>query len=75
MDDVPDNRGWLQKAADEILDRVDTAGLSRALFTEAMGLARHPLAALGAWSRFAAGTLVAAGATAARFAGARPPPA
>jgi len=54
-----------------VLDRVDTIGLSRALLKEAAGLARHPVATLGALSRYAAGTLVAAGATTARLAGAK----
>ena len=54
-----------------MLDRVDTIGLSRALLKEAAGLARHPVATLGALSRYAAGTLVAAGATTARLAGAK----
>jgi polyhydroxyalkanoate synthase len=65
-------RGLLRRVADEVLDRVDTAGLGRAVLKEAVGLTRHPVAALGAWSRYAAGTLVAAGATGARFAGAKP---
>ena len=67
-----DSRGWLRKVADGVLDRVDTVGFSRALIKEAAGLARHPLATLGAVSRYAAGSLVAAGATTARLAGARP---
>lgn len=66
-----DERGWLSRVADAVLDRVDTAGLSRAVLKEAVGLARHPLAALGAFGRYAAGGLVAAGATGARLAGAK----
>jgi polyhydroxyalkanoate synthase subunit PhaC len=66
---VTDRRGWLRRKADQVLDRVDTVGLSRALLKEAAGLARHPGATLGALSRYAAGTLVAAGAATARLAG------
>jgi polyhydroxyalkanoate synthase len=69
---VPDGRGWLRRMADGVLDRVDTVGLNRAVLKELAGLARHPVAAFGAVSRYAAGTLVAAGASTARLAGAKP---
>ena len=67
----PDERRWWRRLADGVLDRVDTTGLGRALVKESVGLARHPLAALGAVSRYAAGVVVAAGATGARLAGAK----
>ncbi|HEY6911000.1 MAG TPA: alpha/beta fold hydrolase [Myxococcales bacterium] len=62
----PERRGLLRRALDGVADRVDTAGLNRALLREAAGLARHPLSALGAVSRYAAGAAVAAGAAGAR---------
>ena len=69
---APAERGWLRRMADKVLDRVDTVGLQRALLKEVAGLARHPVAALGAVSRYAAGSLVVAGASTARLAGAKP---
>jgi polyhydroxyalkanoate synthase subunit PhaC len=62
----PDRRSLLRRAVDGVADRVDTAGFNRALLREAAGLARHPVSALGAVSRYAAGVAVAAGAAGAR---------
>lgn len=66
-----DDRGLLRRLADAVVDRVDTAGLNRALLREAAGLARHPLSTAGAMSRYATGTLVATGAATARLVGAK----
>lgn len=74
-----EDRGLLRKVADAVLDRVDAAGLNRALLKEAAGLARHPLSTAAAVGRYATGALAAAGAAGARGIGARtegplPPP-
>ena len=66
-----DDRPAWRRVADQVLDRVDATGISRSLLKEAAGLARHPLATLGAVSRYAAGSLVVAGATVSRLAGAK----
>lgn len=64
-----DDRGLLRRLTDTVLDRVDTAGLNRALLKEAAGLARHPVSTVGAMGRYMTGTLVAVGAAGARLAG------
>src|SRR5215813_2392830 len=63
-------QGGLRRLADEALDRVDPVGFGRALAIGAASLVRHPLATAGAIARWANGTLVATGASAARALGA-----
>src|SRR5262249_55577124 len=76
----PDERPWWRRLSDEMVDRYDAAGLGRAVMKEGLGLARHPLAVMNALTKYAAGSFVAATATAGRLAGARtegalaPPP-
>jgi poly[(R)-3-hydroxyalkanoate] polymerase subunit PhaC len=68
--DVPRaGRPRLREATQAILDRVDTAGLSRALLREARGLAGHPVASARAIGRFTHATLVALGTASVRITG------
>ena len=63
-------RRLLGRAVD-YLDQLDSAGLGRALLSEAGGLLRHPLGSGAALGRYALGELGAAGASLARVIGAR----
>ena len=56
---------------DAVLDRVDGAGLNRALLREAGGLARHPFATARAVGRFASGSVVATAKATARAVGSK----
>lgn len=61
--------GLVQRAARQVLDRLDPAWFGRSLFATAVGLARHPFSAFAAYQHFAVNSLGAAQAVAGRALG------
>jgi len=61
--------GRVQRAAQELLDKVDPVSFGRSLVATAVGLARHPVSTLSAYQHYASSALSAAQAVAARAIG------
>src|SRR6266849_3941666 len=52
--------GRVQRAAQELLDKVDPVSFGRSLVATAVGLARHPVSTLSAYQHYASSALSAA---------------
>jgi polyhydroxyalkanoate synthase subunit PhaC len=65
------SEGPFQRAAHQVLDKIDPLSFGRSLAATAVGLARHPLSLLSAYQNFALNALGAAQAVASRMVGAK----
>src|SRR5260370_42284084 len=65
------SEGPFQRAAHEVLDKVDPLSFGRSLAATAVGLVRHPLSLFSAYQNFAVNAFGAAQSVASRMVGAK----